>query len=152
MGVKLLHLLYSSMCIGFLELSKSAVDDKLLFLKCEKITKMLQQNGCRIKIIQNIICKAIHRSQNPDAKLCPNQQESTKHCVYSKLQFIGPEIPKQNRYAKLRFSACDFMQTANSIQLHTRYAMGSRMGGNVPLPLGVHFEFLKGTLQPVLKL
>ena len=39
---------------------------------------MLQQNGYPMKIIQNIIRKAIHKNQNPDAMLCPSQQESKK--------------------------------------------------------------------------
>ena len=34
---------------------------------CLKITKMLQQSGCPIKIIQNVIRKAINRNQNSDA-------------------------------------------------------------------------------------
>ena len=58
---------------------------QLFFCECEKITKMLQQNGYSTKIIQNIIRKAIRRNQKPDAKLCPNQQESTKHCVFFKI-------------------------------------------------------------------
>ena len=61
---------------------------QLLFLKCEKITKMLQQNGYPSKIIRNVIRKAIHKNQNPGSKLRPNQQQSTKHCVVFKLQFI----------------------------------------------------------------
>ena len=61
---------------------------KLLFLECEKITKMLQQHGYPTKTIRNVIRKAINRNQKPDAKLHPNQQQSTKHCVFFKLQFI----------------------------------------------------------------
>ena len=38
---------------------------------------------------KNIICKAVHRNQRPDAKFCPNQQESTKCCVVFKLQFMN---------------------------------------------------------------
>ena len=49
---------------------------------------MLQQNGHSIKIIRNVIRKAINRNQNPGSKLRPNQQQSTKHCVFFKLQFI----------------------------------------------------------------
>ena len=61
---------------------------QLLFLECEKITKVLQQNGYPTKNIRNVIRKAINRNQKPDAKLHPNQQQSTKHCVFFKLQFI----------------------------------------------------------------
>ena len=61
---------------------------QLLFLECEKITKMLQQNEYPTKTIRNVIRKAINRNQKPDAKLYPNQQQSTKHCVFFKLQFI----------------------------------------------------------------
>ena len=61
---------------------------QLLFLECEKITKMLQQNGYPTKTIRNVIRKAINRNQKPDAKLHSNQQQSTKHCVFFKLQFI----------------------------------------------------------------
>ena len=49
---------------------------------------MLQQNGYPTKTIRNVIRKAINRNQKPDAKLHPNQQQSTKHCVFFKLQFI----------------------------------------------------------------
>ena len=38
--------------------------------------------GILSKIIRNIIRKAIGRNQNPEAKLCPNQQESTKHRAF----------------------------------------------------------------------
>ena len=38
---------------------------QLLFLECEKITKMLRQNGYPIKTIRNVIRKAINRNQNP---------------------------------------------------------------------------------------
>ena len=78
-----------------------------MFLRCEKITKILQQNGYPIKTIRNVIRKAIHRNQNPDAKLHPNQQQPTKHCVFLKLQFsdrISMQIEKEIR----EFScACD---------------------------------------------
>ena len=60
---------------------------QLLFLECEKITKMLQQNGYPTKTIRNVIRKAINRNQKPDAKLHFNQQQSTKR-VFFKLQFI----------------------------------------------------------------
>ena len=59
-----------------------------MFLECEKITKMLQQNRYPIKIIRNVIHKAINRNQNPGSKLHPNQQQSTKHCAFIKFQFI----------------------------------------------------------------
>ena len=49
---------------------------------------MLQQNGYPTKTVRNVIRKAINRNQKPDAKLHPNQQQSTKHCVFFKLQFI----------------------------------------------------------------
>ena len=49
---------------------------------------MLQQNGYPIKIIRNVICKAMNRIRNPGSKLHPNQQQSTKHCIFFKLQFI----------------------------------------------------------------
>ena len=49
---------------------------------------MLQQNGYPTKTIRNVIRKAINRNQKPNAKLRPNQQQSTKHCVFFKLQFI----------------------------------------------------------------
>ena len=49
---------------------------------------MLQQNGYPTKTIRNVIRKAINRNQKLDAKLHPNQQQSTKHCVFFKLQFI----------------------------------------------------------------
>ena len=49
---------------------------------------MLQKNGYPTKTITNVIRKAINRNQKPDAKLHPNQQQSTKHCVFFKLQFI----------------------------------------------------------------
>ena len=55
---------------------------QLLFIECEKITKMLQQNGYPIKIIQNVIRKAINRNQNPGSKLRPNQQQSTKQYIF----------------------------------------------------------------------
>ena len=45
---------------------------QLLFLKCEKITKMLQQNEYPIKIIRNVVRKAINRNQNLGSKLRPN--------------------------------------------------------------------------------
>ena len=73
---------------------------QLLFLECEKITKMLQQNGYPTKTIWNVICKAINGNQKPDAKLHPNQQQSTKHCVFFKLQFIdriSMRIEKETR-------------------------------------------------------
>ena len=41
-----------------------------------------------LKTIRNVIRKAIKRNQKPNAKLHPNQQQSTKHCVFFKLQFI----------------------------------------------------------------
>ena len=50
---------------------------------------MLQHNGCSIKNIRNAIHKAINKNQNPGSKLHPNQQQSTKHCVFFKLQFIN---------------------------------------------------------------
>ena len=59
-----------------------------MFLECEKVTKMLQRNGYPTKTIWNVICKEINRNQKPEAKLHPNQQQSTKHCVFFKLQFI----------------------------------------------------------------
>ena len=49
---------------------------------------MLQQNRYPTKTVRNVIHKAINRNQKPDAKLHPNQQQSTKHCVFFKLQFI----------------------------------------------------------------
>ena len=49
---------------------------------------MLQQNGYPTKTIRNVIRKAINRNQKPDAKLQSNPQQSTKHCVFFKLQFI----------------------------------------------------------------
>ena len=49
---------------------------------------MLQRNGYPTKTIQNVIHKAINRNQKQDAKLHPNQQQSSKHCVFFKLQFI----------------------------------------------------------------
>ena len=49
---------------------------------------MLQQNGDPTKTIRNVIRKAINRNQKPDAKLHSNQQQSAKHCVFFKLQFI----------------------------------------------------------------
>ena len=61
---------------------------------------MLQQNGYPIKIIWNVIRKAMNKNQNPDAKLRPNQQQSTKHCVFFKLQFIdliSKQIEKEIR-------------------------------------------------------
>ena len=61
---------------------------QLLFLECEKITKMLQQNRYPIKTIRNVIRKAINRIQKPDGKLHSNQQQSKKHCAFFKLQFI----------------------------------------------------------------
>ena len=67
---------------------KGCSNRQLLFLECEKITKMLQQNEYPTKTIRNVIRKAINRNQKPDAKLHPNQQQSTKHCVFFKLQFI----------------------------------------------------------------
>ena len=45
--------------------------------------------------IRNVIRKAINRNQKPDAKLHSNQQQSTKHCVFFKLQFID-RISMQN--------------------------------------------------------
>ena len=44
--------------------------------------------GILPKTIRNVIRKAINKNQKPDAKLHPNQQPSTKHCVFFKLQFI----------------------------------------------------------------
>ena len=60
-----------------IDLSRSLVNraikicnnQQLLFFECEKITKMLQQNGYSIKIIRNVICKAINRNQNRGSKL-----------------------------------------------------------------------------------
>ena len=52
---------------------------QLLFLECEKISKILQQNGYPTKTIRNVIRKALNRNQKPDAKLHSNQQQSTKH-------------------------------------------------------------------------
>ena len=49
---------------------------------------MLQQNWYPTKTIRNAIPKAINRNQKPEAKLHSNQQQSTKHCVFFKLQFI----------------------------------------------------------------
>ena len=49
---------------------------------------MLQQNGYPINTIRNVIRKVINRNQKRDAKPHPNQQQSTKHCVFFKLQFI----------------------------------------------------------------
>ena len=49
---------------------------------------MLQRNGYLIKIIRIDICKAINRNQNASTKLRPNHQQSIKHCVFFKLQFI----------------------------------------------------------------
>ena len=49
---------------------------------------MLQQSGYTIKIIRDVISKAINRNQNSNEKTLPNQQESTKHYVFFKLQFI----------------------------------------------------------------
>ena len=60
----------------------------LIFFERETISKMLQQNRYHIKIIRSTICKAIHRNSNHVAKLCYNQQESTKHCVFFKLQLL----------------------------------------------------------------
>ena len=40
------------------------------------------------KTIRNVIRKAINKNQKPDAKLHSNQLQSTKHCVFFKLQFI----------------------------------------------------------------
>ena len=67
---------------------------------------MLQQNGYPTKIIQSIIRKAICRNQKPDAKFCPNQQKSMKHCVFFELQFIDRislQIKKEIRdfYARM---------------------------------------------------
>ena len=45
---------------------------------------MLQQDGYPMKTIWNVICKDINRNRNPDAELHPNQQQSTKHCVFFK--------------------------------------------------------------------
>ena len=49
---------------------------------------MLQQNVYPTKTIWNVIRKAINRNRKPDAKFHLNQQQSTKHCVVFKLQFI----------------------------------------------------------------
>ena len=56
---------------------------------------MLQQNGYPTKTIRNVTRKVINRNQKPDAKLHSNQQQSAKHCVFFKLQFID-RISKQN--------------------------------------------------------
>ena len=61
---------------------------QLLFIESKKITNMLQQNGYPINTIRNVIRKVINRNQKRDAKPHPNQQQSTKHCVFFKLQFI----------------------------------------------------------------
>ena len=61
---------------------------------------MLQQNVYPTKTIRSVIRKAINRNQKPDAKLHPNQQHSTKHCVFFKLQFtdrISMQIEKELR-------------------------------------------------------
>ena len=97
---------------------KTCNNRQLLFFECEKITKMLQQNGCPIKLIRNVIRKAINRNQNPGSKLLPNQQQSTKHCLFFKLQFIDRisiKIEKEIREflsaydIKLIMSHCNFI-------------------------------------------
>ena len=67
------------------------------------------------KLFRIPFAKPYTENQNPDAKLCPNKQESTKPCVYFKLQFIDPGIPKQNRDAKLCFTGWDFLLTAKFV-------------------------------------
>ena len=49
---------------------------------------MLQQTGYPTKTIRNVFRKAINRNQKLDVKLYSNQQQSTKQCVFFKLQFI----------------------------------------------------------------
>ena len=76
---------------------------QLLFLECEKITKMLQQNEYPTKTIRNVIRKAINRNQKPDAKLYPNQQQSTKHCVFFKLKSLVLKVTKSH-FAEIEIS------------------------------------------------
>ena len=81
---------------------------------------MLQQNGYPTKTIRNVIRKAINRNQKPDAKLHYNQQQSTKHCVFFKLQFINRifmQIEKENREF---LCACDI----KSIMSHRSFTIG----------------------------
>ena len=81
---------------------------------------MLQQNWYPTKIIRNVIRKAINRNQKLDAKLHPNQQQSTKHCVFFKLQFID-RISMQ-----IEKEICEFL-CANDIKLlmsHCNFTIG----------------------------
>ena len=63
------------------------------------------RNKMGIRTIRNVIRKAINRNQKPDAKLHPNQQQSTKHCVFFKLQFID-RISMQIEKKFVNFYAC----------------------------------------------
>ena len=94
-----------------------------MLLECDKVTKMLLQNGYPFKIVQNIIRKAIHRSQNPYAKLCPNQQESKKHCVFLKLQFID-RISMQIQNEIRDFVACVIVYDMKLIMSHRIFTIG----------------------------
>ena len=61
------------------------------------------KNGYLIKISQNIICKATRTNQNPDTKLCPNQQLSLQSIAYRyflncSLLIVSPSCKLKNQF------------------------------------------------------